>query len=54
MAIVAFFLSKNYEVIPVFIGRAARYMSDNPARPGSEVYYEVVTTYLAQMAFFQE
>ena len=49
--IIGLFLSKNYEVIPVFIGRAAQHMAENPASPGSVAYYKVVTMYLAHMAF---
>jgi hypothetical protein len=50
--IIGLFLSKNYEVIPVFIARAATHMAENPPSLGSEAYYTVVEKYLAQMSFF--
>ncbi len=49
---VGLFLSKNYDVIPVFIGRADKHMADFPATPGASAYYDVVSKYLAQMAHF--
>ena len=50
--ILGLFLSKNYDVIPVFVGRAAKHMEDFPATPGASTYYAVVQKYLAQMAYF--
>jgi hypothetical protein len=50
--IIGLFLSKNYEVIPVFIARAAKHMAENPPSPGSKAYYAVTKSYLAQMSFF--
>ncbi|MEK8035024.1 hypothetical protein AACH06_29765 [Ideonella sp. DXS29W] len=50
--IIGLFLSKNYEVIPVFIARAAKHMADNPASSGSVAYYAVAEKYLAHMSFF--
>jgi hypothetical protein len=50
--IIGLFLSKNYDVIPVFIARAAMHMAENPPSLGSEAYYTIVTKYLAQMSFF--
>jgi hypothetical protein len=50
--IIGLFLSKNYEVIPVFIARAATHMAENPPSLGSEAYYTVAEKYLAQMSFF--
>jgi hypothetical protein len=50
--IIALFLSKNYEVIPVFISRAAAHMAENPPSEGSAAYYKLVENYLAQMSFF--
>lgn len=49
---VGLFLSKNYDVIPVFIGRAAKHMEDFPATPSASAYYVIVSKYLAQMAYF--
>jgi hypothetical protein len=46
------FLGKNYHVIPTFIARADRHMTECPPTPGSQAYYEVVEKYLAQMSFF--
>lgn len=50
--IIGLFLSKNYEVIPVFIARAATHMAENPPSAGSAAYYAVAERYLAQMSFF--
>ena len=50
--IIGLFLSKNYEVIPVFIARAATHMAENPPSLGSEACYTVAERYLAQMSFF--
>lgn len=50
--IIGLFLSKNYEVIPVFIARAATHMTENPPSLGSEAYYAAAESYLAHMSFF--
>lgn len=44
------YLSKNYDVIPVFIGRAAQHMSDFPASSDSTPYYELASRYLEFVA----
>ena len=50
--LIGLFLSKNYEVIPLFIARAATHMAENPPSLGSEAYYTVAERYLAQMSYF--
>jgi hypothetical protein len=50
--IIGLFLSKNYEVIPVFIARAATHMAENPPGASSVAYYRLAEKYLAQMSFF--
>jgi hypothetical protein len=49
--IICLYLSKNYEVIPIFISRAHRHMVDFPANPAAKAYYEHVYRYLCQMAY---
>jgi hypothetical protein len=49
--IIALHCSKNYEVIPVFIGRAHRHMMEHPPTPAAAAYYELLARYLRQMAF---
>lgn len=50
--ITGLFLSSNYEVIPIFVARAAEHMAEFPAStPVSTRYYELVSSYLTQMAF---
>jgi hypothetical protein len=51
-SIIGLFLSKNYEVIPVFVARAAKHMAENSSSPGSKAYYAVAESYLAQMSYF--
>lgn len=48
--IIGLYLSKNYEVIPVFIGRAARHMEEFPAGPESMPYYQLASRYLELVA----
>jgi hypothetical protein len=50
--IIGLFLSKNYEIIPVFIARAATHMAENPPSASSAAYYRLAEKYLAQMRFF--
>ncbi|SFZ74752.1 hypothetical protein [Chitinimonas taiwanensis] len=49
--IVALYLSKNYEVIPIFISRAHRHMVERPAPPNAVAYYALLAKYLRQMTF---
>ena len=49
--IIGLFLSKNYDVIPVFVARAAEHMVRHPASPASHGYYVVVTRYLSQVVY---
>ena len=49
--IVALHSSKNYEVIPIFISRAHKHMTEYPAPPAAEAYYELLSRYLRQVAF---
>jgi len=49
--IVGLFLSKNYEVIPIFIARAVEHMTFSPPSSVTSAYYEVVNRYLRQMAY---
>jgi hypothetical protein len=44
--IVGCYLSKNDEPIPVFIGRARKFMQDHPSNDGWHEYYEMVGSYL--------
>ena len=48
--IVALYLSKNYEVIPIFISRAHQHMIERPAPPSATAYYKLLARYLRQMA----
>lgn len=45
------YLSKNYEVIPVFISRAHQHMQEHPASANSKAYYELASIYIRQMAY---
>ncbi len=45
------YLSKNYEVIPVFINRAHQHMQEHPASANSKAYYELAFAYIRQMAY---
>lgn len=47
---VGLYLSKNYEVIPVFIARAHKHMLEVRPNPSAESYYGLVSIYLRQMA----
>jgi hypothetical protein len=44
--IIGLVLSDNYEVIPVFVGRALNHIKDFPATEETEIYYPLVTRYL--------
>lgn len=50
--IIGLFISKNYEVIPLFIMRAFRFLQEVPESPVSEHYCILVRQYLYQMAYF--
>ena len=45
------YLSKNYEVIPIFISRAQQHMNEFPATAAMQTYYDLVSIYLRQMAY---
>lgn len=45
------YLSKNYEVIPIFINRAHQHMEEHPASANSKAYYELAGAYIRQMAY---
>jgi hypothetical protein len=49
--IVGLYLSKNYEVIPIFISRASRHMTERPPSPAAKAYYGLIAQYLRQMAY---
>lgn len=49
--IIALYLSKNYDVIPLFISRAHAFMQQHPQKPNTTAYYEWVEIYLRQMAY---
>jgi hypothetical protein len=42
-------LSENYEVIPVFVARAAEHIAQVPPSEEASSYYALVTSYLAQV-----
>ncbi|MFV3335472.1 hypothetical protein ACNFIA_31505 [Pseudomonas sp. NY15437] len=48
---IGLFLSKNYDVIPLFLARAHSFMQDRPPRPNAAVYFKWVDIYLRQMAY---
>lgn len=50
--IIGLFISKNYEVIPLFIMRAFKFLQEVPESPVSEHYRISVREYLYQMAYF--
>jgi hypothetical protein len=50
--IIALFLSKNYDGIPVFIMRVLKAMKQTPVQPNTEAYRSVVQDYLCQMTHF--
>ena len=49
--IVGLYLSKNYEVIPVFIYRLEKHMKEFKSTPASEAYYKLLAAYIRQIAF---
>jgi hypothetical protein len=49
--IIGLFLSKNYEVIPIFVGRALRHIEEYPSSPTSAPYYQLVSQYLKQIVY---
>jgi hypothetical protein len=44
--IIGLFLSKNYEVIPIFVSRALRHIEEHPSSLTSAPYYQLVSQYL--------
>jgi hypothetical protein len=52
--IIGLFLSKNYNVIPIFINRAFKEVQDSDNQPNAQPYKELLIDYLCQMAYFLE
>ena len=50
--IVALYESKNYDVIPLFIGRIGKLLEQRDLMPVSDRYIEVIYDYLCHMAYF--
>lgn len=48
---IGLYLSKNYDVIPLFLARAHSFMQDRPPQPNAAAYYKWVDIYLLQMAY---
>lgn len=48
---IGLYLSKSYDLIPLFLGRARSFMQERPPQPNAVAYYEWVDTYLLQMAY---
>ncbi len=46
------FLSRNYEVIPIFVSRTVTELERNTDQPVTENYRKIVHDYLCQMAYF--
>lgn len=49
--VVGLFLSKNYQVIPIFVARAIEHMASFPSSAASAVYYELANRYLMQVVY---
>ncbi len=52
--VIALYLSKNYEVIPLFIRRAYKQMEEFQEQPNTENYRKTVFDYFCQMSYFLE
>lgn len=50
--VVALFVSKNYEMIPIFINRAFKEFQRFESRPGVEGYRNLVYNYLCQVTYY--
>lgn len=48
---IGLYLSKNYDVIPLFLARAHAFMQDRPSQPNAAAYSKWVDIYLLQMAY---
>ena len=48
--IIGLYLSKNYEVIPLFINRALLHINNHPAQPSGIAYQAAAMLYLQHMA----
>lgn len=48
---IGLYLSKNYDVIPLFLARAHAFMQDRPLQPNAAAYSKWVDIYLRQMAY---
>ncbi len=48
---IGLYLSKNYDVIPLFLSRAHAFMQDRPLQPNAVAYSKWVDIYLLQMAY---
>lgn len=49
--IIGALLSENYEVVPVFVARAAEHMGQIPSPAEAGSYYALVSAYLAQVVY---
>ncbi len=49
--VVGLFLSKNYEVIPIFVARAVEHMEAFPPNAATAAYYELAERYLMQVVY---
>lgn len=50
--VVALYLSKNYQMIPLFIERSYKQMERFEGQPNTEGYRSLVLNYFSQMAFY--
>ncbi len=50
--VVALFISKNFQMIPLFIGRAYAQLERFEGEPNTEGYRKLVLDYLSQMSFY--
>lgn len=48
---IGLYLSKNYDVIPLFLARAHSFTQDRPPQSNATAYYKWVDAYLRQMAY---
>lgn len=50
--VVGALLSENYELVPLFVERAAEHMSQNPPLDEAVHYYSLVSSYLSHVVHF--
>ncbi|MBG6288403.1 hypothetical protein I5I61_13190 [Pseudomonas nitroreducens] len=48
---IGLYLSKNYDVIPLFLARAHSFMQERPPQSNATAYYKWVDAYMLQMAY---